>query len=80
LGNKSGRREIIAHLNIKYNGREVEYKNKRLSIYFEKQTVYIGSNFNLKKMSFKRWLNLFLILTMPYEKLNNWFLNSKWGF
>jgi hypothetical protein len=63
---------------MKYSGREITFtkKNKRLHIYFPDGSVFLGTSFSLKKFKLKDIKEMFLLAVMPYEYLNNRFLNK----
>jgi hypothetical protein len=63
---------------MKYLGREITFskKNKRLNFYFPNGSVYIGTNFSLKRFKLKDLREMFLLAVMPYEYLNRRFLNK----
>lgn len=63
---------------MKYLGREITYnhKNKRIDFYFPNGTIYLGTNFSLKKFKLKDLWEMLVLSVMPYEYLNNRFLRK----
>lgn len=63
---------------MKYCGREITFnrKHKRINFYFPNGTIYVGTNFSLKRFKLKDLKEMLILAVMPYKYLNNRFLNK----
>ena len=58
--------------------RTIEYQNKWYSVNnFKKEVVFIGANFNLRKLKTKDIKRMFLYTFMPYQWLNEQYCKGK---